>query len=142
MLAAMEGNALALAQDVAALRDHGFAIDRVISTGGGASSNAWLTIKSDVLGLPIARPESGHGAAQGAAALAGLAVGIHKSLDIVRELAGKVESNYKPDPVLSQMYSERLCHYSRLTELNVTRDHKHGRPRDVGQQVRTEAQEG
>jgi xylulokinase len=142
MLAAMEGNALALAQDVAALRGHGFGIDRVISTGGGASSNAWLTIKSDVLGLPIARPESGHGAAQGAAALAGLAVGIHKSLNTVRELAGKVESSYKPDPVLSQKYADRLSHYSRLTTLNASRDHKAGQLPGVRQQVRTESQEG
>lgn len=121
MLAAMEGNALALAQDVAAMRNHGFAIDRIISTGGGASSHAWLTIKSDVLGIPIVRPESGHGAAQGAAALAGLAVGIHNSLDSIRELAGKVETSYEPDLALTHQYAERLSRYTRLTELNACR---------------------
>jgi xylulokinase len=130
MLAAMEGNALALAQDIAALRDHGFAVDRVISTGGGASSHAWLTIKSDVLGVPIVRPESGHGAAQGAAALAGLAVGIHRSLDSVRDLAGKVETSYEPNTALTKKYSERALRYSQLTRLNGS--NQSARPRTGG----------
>ncbi|NJC21538.1 xylulokinase [Arthrobacter pigmenti] len=126
MLAAMEGNALALAQDVAALRDHGFAVDRAISTGGGASSRAWLAIKSDVLGIPIVRPASGHGAAQGAAALAGLAVGVYGSTDVLRQLAGAVEASYQPDPALTKKYAERLPRYTQLTGMNSSRSQSHG----------------
>lgn len=125
MLAAMEGNSLALAQDVESMKAHGFAIDRVVSTGGGATSHAWLTIKSDVLGLPITRPASGHGAAQGAAALAGFAIGIHESTDALRRLTGQVEASYQPDPVLSEKYAQRLSRYNQLATLNASRNQSH-----------------
>jgi xylulokinase len=127
MLAAMEGNAFALSQDIATLQARGFAIRQVISTGGGAASHAWLSIKSDVLGLPILQPASGHGAAQGAAALAGLALGIHKTLDDVRKLATGVVAEYKPNPLLTKKYEERTLHYARLAEINAFRN-THLRP--------------
>ena len=121
MLAAMEGNALALAQDVAVLRDRGFPIDRVISTGGGSSSRAWLQIKADVLGVPLLRPVSGHGAAEGAAALAGLAVGVHESIDTIRELSGAVEARFEPDASKADGYARSARRYAELTGLNLSR---------------------
>lgn len=121
MLAAMEGNALALARDVESLRDHGFPVDRAISTGGGASSRAWLTIKSDALGIPILRPASGHGAAQGAAALAGFAVGVHESVEALRQLTERVEASFEPDLAVTERYAERLMRYNELAGLNASR---------------------
>ena len=121
MLAAMEGNALALAQDVAVLRDRGFAVDQVISTGGGSSSRAWLQIKADVLGVPLLRPVSGHGAAQGAATLAGLAVGVYESVDALRELSSPLDGRFEPDPTLAGGYARAATRYVELTNLNLTR---------------------
>ena len=121
MLAAMEGNALALAQDVAVLRDRGFAIDEVISTGGGASSRAWLQIKADVLGVPVVRPAGGHGAAQGAAALAGLAVGVHESLDTIRQLASHIEARFEPDVSRAEAYASASRRYADVAHLNQSR---------------------
>lgn len=121
MLAAMEGNALALAQDIAILRSHGFPIDRIISTGGGSTSKAWLTIKADVLGIPLLRPASGHGAAQGAAALAGLATGVHESLDVVRNLASKIEETYTPDLSKTELYKDAADRFALVGQLNQAR---------------------
>lgn len=118
MLAAMEGNALALAQDVNVLREHGFPVDRVLSTGGGSSSRAWLQIKADVLGVPLLRPVGGHGAAQGAAGLAGLAVGVHESIDTLRSLAAAVEEGFEPDPSRAAGYARSAERYAELTRLN------------------------
>lgn len=104
MLAAMEGNALALARDVDAMRSAGFEIDRLISTGGGASSDAWLQIKADVLGIPVQRPASGHGAAQGAAMLAGVVTGRIASFDELRGTASAIEAEFLPDAARHEAY--------------------------------------
>lgn len=118
MLAAMEGNALALSEDVDTLRSRGFAIDRVLATGGGSASRAWLQIKADVLGVPVARPASGHGAAQGASYLAGLAVGLHEGVDALRSFASTIEVEVTPNPDRHEAYREKQRWASRLRELN------------------------
>lgn len=121
MLAAMEGNAIALANDIQLLQERGVGVDRVISTGGGASSRAWLQIKADVLGIPVVRPDSGHGAAQGAAALAGLAVGVYESVDTLRGLAVETLSVFEPDAAVTSAYRDVATRYSRLSALNTER---------------------
>lgn len=121
MLAAMEGNALALSHDVQVLRDHGFPVDQVISTGGGAASSAWLTIKADVLGVPVVRPESGHGAAHGAALLAGAAVGEFASFDAALDQSRAIEARYEPDAALAGPYAAAARRYARVAALNADR---------------------
>jgi xylulokinase len=118
MLAAMEGNALALARDVAAVRAAGFEIDRMVSTGGGARSDAWLQIKADVLGVPVHRPYSGHGAAHGAALLAGLARGYISSLEEVRAQSVQVERTFNPNASRHRAYAEKQKRFGELLALN------------------------
>jgi xylulokinase len=121
MLAAMEGNAFAMAADVVTLRNQGLVIDNVICTGGGSTSPAWMQIKSDVLGVPITNPSSGHGAAQGAAALAGVAIGVHESFDAVKSLAATVEARYSPDLQLTDAYADAAARFTEVRQLNATR---------------------
>ncbi|PRB17196.1 hypothetical protein CQ042_05130 [Microbacterium sp. MYb62] len=121
MLAAMEGNALALARDVEVLHRVGFAVDHVISTGGGASSDAWLQIKADVLGIPVIRPASGHGAAQGAAMLAGLACGLIASIDDLRHASGEIEAEFTPDPRRHDAYRASRGRFESLVAINEAR---------------------
>jgi xylulokinase len=97
VLAAMEGSALELAADVQQLTGAGFDIPLVRSTGGGAVNDAWLQIKADVLGRPVERPTAGSGAAQGAAYLAGLAVGDLTGPADLREFSSAVTARYEPD---------------------------------------------
>lgn len=121
LLAAMEGNGRALAHDIATIRSAGFGIDRMISTGGGSASRAWLQIKSDILGIPVIKPVSGHGAAHGAAIMAGMTLGRIEDLAAVRELAADVEAEYRPDPARTAAYEETAMRYARLAALNVDR---------------------
>lgn len=111
VVAAMEGVALALGADIAALVDRGIAVDRVLSTGGGSRNATWLQIKADVLGVPVQRPVSGSGAAHGAAFLAGLAVGEVSGRDQLRAFAGPVTREYRPDPARTAAYRERLVEF-------------------------------
>ena len=121
MLAVMEGNALALATDVQSLRDHGYTIDRMLGTGGGSTSPAWLQIKADALGIPVLRPASGHGAAQGASYLAGLAVGVHASVESLRAFSVGIEAEYAPDADRHSAYVTKLARYRELAALNTSR---------------------
>ncbi len=98
VLAAMEGSALELAADVYQLSCAGFEIPLVRSTGGGSVNAAWLQIKADVLGRPVERPVAGSGAAQGAAYLAGLAVGDLAGPADVRAFGTAVTARHEPDP--------------------------------------------
>ena len=104
VLAAMEGAALELAADVAQLTAVGFDVPLVRSTGGGSVNEAWLQIKADVLGRPVERPVAGSGAAQGAAYLAGLAVGDLAGPADVRAFSATVTTRHEPDPARTSAY--------------------------------------
>lgn len=120
MLATMEGNSMALAEDVATMRRHGYPVDRILATGGGAKSPVWLQIKADVTGLPVHRPRSGHGAAQGASYLAGYAVGAYALEDIVAEEV-QIDASFVPDASRHSSYKERAAWAARVAELNLIR---------------------
>jgi len=120
MLATMEGNSMALAEDVATITQHGYPVDRILATGGGAKSPVWLQIKADVTGVPVHRPRSGHGAAQGASYLAGYAVGAYDLAEIV---AGEVQidASFTPDSNLHTLYQARAAWAAQVAELNLIR---------------------
>ena len=89
----------------------------VRSVGGGAKSHTWTQIKADVLGIPIEVPRIGHGAAAGAALLAGMATGLWSSIEAARAAVGGGAGPVRPDPLISLThYIERLEHYLRLAK--------------------------
>lgn len=117
LLAALEGNALALAEDLELMERSGYPVDHVLSTGGGASSRAWLQIKADVLGRPVHKPAGGHGAAQGAAALAGWSIGVTSRREELRGLGGAIETVHRPDAERHRQYEQARPRFARLAEL-------------------------
>ncbi|WP_308798488.1 xylulokinase [Agromyces silvae] len=121
LLAAMEGNARALATDVAAIERAGFPVSHLLSTGGGARSRAWLQIKADVLGVPVHRAERGHGAAQGAAVLAGVAAGEIASFADVVGAESDRDERFEPDAGRTAAYRAGAQRYAELAALNATR---------------------
>ncbi|WOF24270.1 FGGY family carbohydrate kinase [Microbacterium betulae] len=119
LLAALEGNALALAGDVVALGAHGYPVAEVLATGGGARSDLWLQIKADALGVPVHRAERGHGAAQGASYLAGAAAGEYRLDEVVA--GGGIETTFHPDPDRHAAYRAKLAWADRIARLNAER---------------------
>ncbi|GAA4066987.1 xylulokinase [Actinomadura miaoliensis] len=116
LLAVFEGTAFALRADLDALEAAGHPVPSVLCTGGGAKSEAWLQVKADVLGREIQVPVTGHGAAVGAAMLAGLAVGVWSSPEDVRDLAVVPSRVHRPDPERAARYTERYELFRRLRE--------------------------
>jgi glycerol kinase len=75
--AALEAMAYGTADVIDAMREHANHDVEVLRVDGGAASNDWLMqFQSDVLGVPVERPDSVETTALGAAALAGVAAGI------------------------------------------------------------------
>ncbi|MBY0491535.1 MAG: glycerol kinase GlpK [Gemmatimonadaceae bacterium] len=75
--AALEAMAYATRDVLGDMRSHGGVAFERLRVDGGASANDWLMqFQSDVLGVPVERPDLVETTALGAAGLAGLAVGV------------------------------------------------------------------
>jgi glycerol kinase len=80
--AALEAMAYGTAEVLAAMRTGSEVPLDVLRVDGGATHNDWLMqFQSDVLGVPVERPESVDITALGAAALAGIATGVWRDAD-------------------------------------------------------------
>ncbi len=88
--AALEGVAFQVADLIEAARhDAGVPLPE-LRVDGGMARNAWfLQRQADVLGIPVAAAAQSEATALGAAFLAGLRVGLWKSLDELRRIAAE-----------------------------------------------------
>ncbi|WP_345710190.1 xylulokinase [Actinocatenispora rupis] len=108
LLAAYEGTALALRADLAAVDAVLGAGRPLAALGGGARSRHWPQVKADVLGREVRVPVAGHGAAHGAALLAGVATGVWPDFAAVAPTGRRTATTFAPDPDRHAAYGERL----------------------------------
>lgn len=113
-LAIYEGTALGLGDNFGRLQEVLGDLSPVRSVGGGSKSESWTQIKADVLGVPVTVPRLGHGAAAGAAMLAGMATGLWPDERSARALVAEEGSTFEPDPEMTDKYAERLELYRDL----------------------------
>ena len=113
-LAIYEGTALGLGDNIGRLQEVLGDLSPVRSVGGGSKSESWTQIKADVLGVPVTVPRLGHGAAAGAAMLAGMATGLWPDEGSARALVTEEGSTFEPDPEMTGKYAERLKLYRDL----------------------------
>lgn len=78
--AVLEGVAFGLRDSMRLIDDLGLAADTVRVSGGGAQSALWRQILADVLRVPLVHTTVPHGAAVGAALLAGVGAGAYPSV--------------------------------------------------------------
>jgi gluconokinase len=113
--AAVEGVCLQLALVLASLRDAGHEVHEVRATGGFARSPFWRQVLADVLGMPIAFPESHEGSGFGAALLAMEALGLVASIDTAADLVAIAET-LEPDPEAAAHYAALLPIFATLAD--------------------------
>jgi xylulokinase len=113
-LAIYEGTALGLGDNFERMKEVLGDLTPVRSVGGGSKSRSWTQIKADVLGVPVVVPRLGHGAAAGAAMLAGIATGLWPDLEAARALVAEEGDRFEPDPELNREYAKRLKLYKDL----------------------------
>lgn len=75
--ALMEGTSYEIMLNMEILKDFGINLTEVTATGGGASSDKWLQIKSDIFGIPVKTLSNSEIGATGTAYLAGRAIGVY-----------------------------------------------------------------
>jgi xylulokinase len=113
-VAIYEGTALGLGDNFERMEELLGDLKPVRSVGGGSKSKSWTQIKADVLGVPVEVPRLGHGAAAGAAMLAGLATGLWPDLSAARALVVDKGTVFEPDPEMTKKYAQRLRLYREL----------------------------
>ncbi len=106
--ALLEGVGFGVRHNLEAFAEIGARVDRVVAVGGGAKSDAWLQIISDITGVAQVVPEVTLGAAYGDAFLAGRAAGLLS--------ADTIDSWVKPGRVIVPDASRRAL-YNRMFAL-------------------------
>ncbi len=114
--ALVEATAFGARQIVDRFRSEGVRIDGVIALGGVAKKSPFIMqTVADVMGMPIAVPNSDQTCALGAAMCAAAAAGIHPTLDAAKNAMGSgVEREYRPDPARTALYATLYERYQRL----------------------------
>jgi xylulokinase len=113
--AVMEGVVFSLREGLDIIQEIGVTIDRVIASGGGANHRLWLELQADAFNRAIYRTKTVESAAQGAALLAGIGVGIYPDARAACEKAihWSDEVVY-PEPGRQERLEERYAQFRKL----------------------------
>jgi xylulokinase len=113
--ALQEGNALALQDVLQAMRSAGATPHRIVCVGGGARSKLLRSIRADVTGLPVSRSEDVETTARGAAILAALGAGLHRSVAAAcGAMASPAVDEIQPDESRHELYAKVHARYRDL----------------------------
>ena len=115
--AAMEGIALGLRNVLDELRRLTPVAAPLALVGGGANSLLWRQIYADVYDMPVIRTRSGQqAAALGAAAVAGVGVGVWPDFGIIDEIAAATDRN-EPNEEAAAVYERLRVRYLQASAL-------------------------
>lgn len=112
--ALMEGTSYEILLNFNELKKFTGEVTEIRATGGGASSDAWLKIKSDILGTKILASSGSEIGAAGTAALAGVNIGIFNELKSASALLSDFSKEVIPDEKNKKAYAEMYKKYRDL----------------------------
>jgi xylulokinase len=113
--ALLEGNAFALRDVLEAMRTTGVEPTELVCVAGGARGELLLSIRADVAGLPVTRPEDVETTARGAAMLAAAGAGLHGDVPTaVAHMVGPRREHILPNPERQAIYAGCYERYRRL----------------------------
>jgi xylulokinase len=109
--ALLEGTAYALRDIINQMQAIGLGLGEVRVVGGGAKSALWNRIKADVVGLPLAVPETLETTALGAAMLALVGAGASATLSEAVDLAVRIKERVEPQAAGHAAYEQHYQLY-------------------------------
>ncbi len=118
--AILESNSYDLKLNLEKLENSGIVVNEIIAIGGGAVSDKWLRIKSDVLNKNIITLKNHEAACFGAALLAGLAIGQYSSYKDAVNSTIEQKIRFKPNKDVYDAYEKRYSVYKDLYKNNKT----------------------
>ena len=83
-------------------------------TGGGARSDVWLSVKADILNLPVTALSSGEIGSAGTAKTAGCAIGIYDEGSV----PAKPEKTFYPNKERHAFYEKQFRKYKKIYALS------------------------
>ena len=118
--AALEGIAFQTMDIVKAMaEDAGLELKELRVDGGASRNNLMMQFQSDILGIPVTRPQTTETTAMGAAFLAGLAVGYWEDSEELRRLTA-VERQFHPEAA-PEVIAERIKGWKDAISRTLTR---------------------
>lgn len=112
--ALMEGVSYEMMVNVEHLQRFGIDLKRIYATGGGASSDVWLQIKSDVWNRTVVSLSAKEVGSCGTCMLCGVAIGLYKDLYEAKCVFVKEKNTYIPNEENVSVYKK---YYGAYTEL-------------------------
>lgn len=113
--ALLEGNAFALRDVLDAMRTAGLDPFEIVCVGGGARGDLLLSIRADVTGVPVSRPEDVETTARGAAMLAAVGAGVYEEVRTAAlRMAAPRREPVLPDPERHAVYAAAHDRYREL----------------------------
>jgi xylulokinase len=119
--AILEGVAYSLRDTLTIFSDLKLPIESIRLGGGGARGGLWRQVQADVYGMPVDIVEAEEGPAYGAALLAGVGIGVWKTVDQACEtavrVATRVPANSASVAVMNKQYAAYRKLYPALREV-------------------------
>ncbi|MDM5336460.1 xylulokinase [Fictibacillus enclensis] len=112
--AVLEGITFSLNESIEIFRDHGKAIDTIISIGGGAKNENWLQMQADIFNATIVKLSSEQGPGMGAAMLAAYGSGWFSSLKECAESFIESAKTYQPNSENVERYKKIFGIYQQV----------------------------
>ena len=96
-LSVMEGVACLLRRNLDYFKNAGIRTNKIISTGGGAKSQIWTQIKSNMTGLEVQVPENEEAPSLGAAIIGAVSEGYYASFEEAVTKSVKIKNVFLPE---------------------------------------------
>ncbi|MHA1430414.1 MAG: FGGY-family carbohydrate kinase [Candidatus Freyarchaeota archaeon] len=121
--AILEGACFEVRKNIEVMRELGLEFEEVRITGGATRSPLWNQIQADIYNIPVAKGSVEEATSLGAAILAGVGVGIFKSVSDAAETMVQIGERREPDEknreVYDKLYKVHNDVYMALKEKNV-----------------------
>ena len=112
--AVLEGVAFAIRDCLEVAKASGINVSASTLCGGGAKSQLWQKIFSNVLNIPINIPQTEQGPGYGGAMLAMVGSGEYKNVKECADKLIKIKATIKPDEKISERYENQYNKYKKI----------------------------
>jgi len=112
--ALIEGVSYEMKYNLEILEKHGITFTEIRAVGGGAKSDYWLQIKSNIFGKTIVSLDVEEAGIVGAAILAGTATGVFQDISAALKVFIKKRKSFLPDKTEMAFYEKQYEKYKRI----------------------------
>ncbi len=110
----LEGLNYEMLINLTCLKNAGFKVERLVASGGMSRDDEILSLKADILGIPVERLTNSQTGTVGTAILGGTAMGVYKSFEEAADVLVRSEKVFYPNSKRHAQYRELFLKYMSL----------------------------